>query len=52
MKGFLVFFVITIGLLVGVIAYELTHPSRTTMVRQGANWVLMEQNASQIEQRH
>ena len=49
MKGFLVFFVITIGLLIGVITYELTHPSRTTMVRQGANWVILEQNVSEMK---
>ncbi len=51
MKGFLIFFMITLVILGGFIWYFVNHPSHTTMVRNGANWVIMEQNASEIDRK-
>ncbi len=49
MKGFLMFFLTILVMMGGVIYYYIKHPSNTTMVRNGANWVLMEQNVSEIK---
>ncbi len=46
MKNFLIFLGATILLLGAILAYHILNPSDTTYVRQGASWVVLEQNIS------
>jgi len=41
MKGFLIFFLITIVLLGSFIYYKIQHPSDTMIVRTGAYWTIL-----------
>jgi len=51
MKGFLIFFTITMILMGGYIYYNLQHPTDTMIVRNGAYWTAFEHNTSKIEER-
>jgi len=51
MKGFLIFFGITMLLMGGYIYYNIQHPTDTMIVRNGAYWSAFEHNASKIEDR-
>ncbi len=47
MKNFLIFFAVILVIIAAFIWYYMQHPSDTTIVRQGANWVVLERNISQ-----
>ncbi len=40
MKGFLLFLLLCLGIIAGFIAYKVSHPSDTQVVRSGAHWVV------------
>ncbi len=46
MKGFLIFFAITILLMGGYIYYNIKHPTDTMIVRNGAYWTMFEHNVT------
>jgi len=46
MKGFLIFFGITILLMGAYIYYNIQHPTDTMIVRHGAYWMAFEHNVS------
>ncbi len=39
MKGFLIFLVVVFMLIGGYIYYGVTHPTKTQIIRNGANWI-------------
>ena len=47
MKGFLIFFGITMLLMGGYLYYNIKHPTDTMIVRQGAYWVAFDHNVSE-----
>ncbi len=49
MKGFLIFFGITMLLMGGYIYYNIQHPTDTMIVRNGAYWTMFEHNVTTEE---
>jgi len=49
MKGFLIFFGITILLMGGFLYYKITHPTDTMIVRTGAYWTVFEHNITKVK---
>ncbi len=46
MKGFLIFFAITMTIMGGYIYYNIQHPTNSMIVRNGAYWTIFEHNVS------
>ena len=51
MRGFFIFFGITMLLMGGYIYYNLQHPTDSMIVRNGAYWTIFEHNTSHTQKR-
>jgi len=51
MKGFLIFFLITMVLLGGFLFYKIKHPSDTMIVRTGAYWTIFKHDMNKSKEK-
>ncbi len=51
MRGFMKFLFLSLLLIAGFITYYIFHPTNSMIVRQGAQWVVLEHNITSEDKR-